>query len=173
MIIMMMIHDDSDDDDDVYNDDDDGYDLSKIAQIIYTVFYCFQIGVMIGFAITACVEAGVMVIIYSIALGEIAQRLRCPNYIDYRHGHGYNTYSYDYDNCYYNSYYRRLTYSEAQVGAALCSLLLILAVLEFFVALASSIYGCNACCCSGPTVQVMIIINEQCSDVHICYQVCH
>jgi len=44
-------------------------------------------------------------------------------------------------------------------GVALNALLLILAVIEFFVAMASSIYACNACCCSGPTT-VQVNINE-------------
>jgi hypothetical protein len=105
---------------------------------------------MIGFAITACVLSATLLIISAISLAEFSRRLHCPK------NYSYNNYNYQYgyrDS--YGCYNYSLKYYHAQVGAALGSLLLILAVVEFFVALASSIYGCNACCTS-PSVQVCI-----------------
>ncbi|KAK3755900.1 hypothetical protein QZH41_010003 [Actinostola sp. cb2023] len=98
------------------------------------------IGTMMGFAVTGCVLTAIMVIISSFAVGELAEVLRCS-----RHP----TYSL-YNDCHYARYKNHLSYSRAEAGVALSTILLLLAIAEFFIALASSIYGCNACCCSAP-----------------------
>jgi hypothetical protein len=115
---------------------------------------------MIGFAVTACVMAFSMLIIYSIALAMFSQRLRCPKDVyptpDYR-SHNY----YVNDDCsQYNQYTRHSypSYSHAQSGVALGSILLILAVVELFVAFASSIYGCMSCCCTSTPGRVQVCI---------------
>ena len=93
-----------------------------------------------GFSITACVLTGVMFICYCVALGQFSHIIRCRN--DYH-------YSW-YDSNYY-CYSRSKRYSAA-VGAGLGSCMLIFSIVMFFVALASSIYCCNAVCCATTTV---------------------
>ena len=90
---------------------------------------------MIGFTATACVFTAVMFIIYCVALSEFSARIRCGE-----DGRGAHVDCYLYDQGY-------ISYDLARAGAGIGSLLLILAIIEFFVALASSIYGCNATCC--------------------------
>ena len=124
----------------------------NVSNIYCTVinFYIFfsvdqQLRCFMGFSITACIISGIMFICYCVAVDYFATALRCRrNNVDYT--------------SYYSSYYSKLCYSESQrnmpsVGAGLGSLLLILSVAEWFVALASSIYCCNATsCCGTPTV---------------------
>ena len=94
-----------------------------------------------GFSITSCVIAGNMFICYCVAVAEFGRTLRCrSNYYEYP----YRTYN--------GCYYSRTTRHEAAVGAGLGSCLLIFSIVEFFVALASSIYCCNAVCCGAPAV---------------------
>ena len=97
-----------------------------------------------GFSVTACVIAGTMFICYCIAVADFAKVLRCKNY-------DYYDYRYDYD-CYYSRYYSSSQRYNARVAAGLGSCQLIFAVVEFFVALASSVYCCNAVCCGAPAV---------------------
>ena len=87
-----------------------------------------------GFSITACVITGIMFICYCVAVGEFANTLRCRRTYEY-----YRYYPY----CYSSS--RRFT---ARNGAGLGSCLLIFSIVEFFVALASSIYCCMGICCN-------------------------
>lgn len=105
---------------------------------------------MIGFSATACVFTGIMFIIYCIAVSEFSQRIRC--------GEDGNRWEI---NCrLYNQ--DHISYSLAKAGAGIGAILLALAIIEFFVALTSSIYGCNASCCgfststTGTVVQVLI-----------------
>lgn len=96
-----------------------------------------------GFSITACVITGIMFICYCVALGQFSHIMRCQKYYNYYDYHGY--------------YSNRLCYSkseryEASVGAGLGSCQLIYSIVVFFVALASSIYCCNAVCCGAPAV---------------------
>ena len=99
-----------------------------------------QLGCFMGFSITACVISGIMFICYCLAVDYFATVLRCRNY------------------SYYSSYgnvfcYSLTTRNNASVGAGVGSVLLILSLVEWFVALASSIYCCNATsCCGTPTV---------------------
>lgn len=94
-----------------------------------------QIGCFMGFSITACVITGVMFICYCFAVGDFARILRCKS--TYSHHFPYRTY------CYSSS--RR---HMAEIGAGLGSCLLIFSLVEFFVALASSIYCCTGICCN-------------------------
>jgi len=95
-----------------------------------------------GFSITACVIAGNMFICYCIAVAHFGEILKCKNtYYDYTY--------YGYYGC---GYYSKSERHNAAVGAGLGSCLLIFAIVEFFVALASSVYCCNAVCCGAPTV---------------------
>lgn len=96
-----------------------------------------QLGCFMGFSITACVITGVMFICYCVAVDEFARTIRC------RETYGYNGYHRYYSNCY--SRIGRLT---ARNGAGLGSCLLIFSLVEFFVALASSIYCCTGICCN-------------------------
>ncbi|XP_068737800.1 uncharacterized protein [Montipora capricornis] len=103
------------------------------------------LGCFMGFSITACVISGIMFICYCVAVDYFATVLRC------RKNNVIHT-------SYYPSYYYGFCYSEskrnmASVGAGVGSVLLILSIVEWFVALASSIYCCNATsCCGTPTV---------------------
>lgn len=111
-----------------------------------------QLGCFMGFSITACVITGIMFISYCFAVGEFAKILRCRS-----------TYRYD-------SYFRRQNcYSlsrrhMAQTGAGLGSGLLIFSLVEFFVALASSIYCCTGVCCNTTpgAVGTVSILNKLC-----------
>ena len=90
-----------------------------------------QIGCFMGFSITACVITGVMFIWYCFAVGYFAKILRCRSSY-YRYFGRY---------CYSSS-----TRHMAENGAGLGSCLLIFSLVEFFVALASSIYCCTGIC---------------------------
>ena len=93
-----------------------------------------------GFAITACVLCGIMFICYCVALGKLASAMECHR----RNSHRIYTYQ---DYC-------GVSYRKAQAGIGLGSVLLIISLMEFFVALTSSIYCCNAVCCGQRTVTV-------------------
>ena len=86
-----------------------------------------------AFAIVSCVLTVIMVICYSAALSNFSARVRARHY--------YDIYHYDYDHLY------GLDYDSAKNGIGLGVCLLILALTEFFIALASSIYCCNTTCC--------------------------
>ena len=94
-----------------------------------------------GFSITACVFAGAMIVCYPIALSELARRMRCDRYWD-----GSRYYSM---NC---------NLSNVRAGIGIDVVLLIIAVVEFSVAIASSIFCCygvctgNCTCCCVPQV---------------------
>ena len=98
-----------------------------------------------GFSITACIFAVVMFICYCAGLAEFAKHIQCRNSVPV-----YNSLSGSYQiNTYcYTDYIRQ----KAKVGAGLGSCQLIFAIVEFFVALSSSIYCCNAGCCGAPSV---------------------
>ncbi|KAJ7315083.1 hypothetical protein OS493_038949 [Desmophyllum pertusum] len=102
------------------------------------------IGCFMGFSITACILTAIMFISYCVALADLNQILRCrqDNWDDYD-SKGYHTNTY----CYSNSYRH-----AAAVGAGIGSCMLIFALVEFILALASSIYCCNAVCCNTPGV---------------------
>ncbi|XP_031574091.1 membrane-spanning 4-domains subfamily A member 8-like [Actinia tenebrosa] len=108
------------------------------------------IGLMIGFSATACVFTGIMFIIYCIALSEFSQRIRCGE-----HGKGTDL------DCRLYGYEENISYSLAKVGAGVGAILLILALVEFFVALTSSVYGCNASCCGTTTTAGVVQANQQ------------
>ena len=97
-----------------------------------------------GFSVTACVIAGTMFICYCIAVSEFAKTIRCRSQ--------YGGYNYPYYKSYYDYCYSSSKRHNAAVGAGLGSCQLIFAIVEFFVALASSIYCCNAVCCGAPAV---------------------
>ena len=103
-----------------------------------------------GFAITACVFAGVMLICCSIALAELSHILRC-----YERNYNYNSHYYYTSIYHHSSYYcSPVSYSRARAGVGIDSILLIIAIVEFAVALASSIYCCNVLCTDTSRVQV-------------------
>ena len=95
-----------------------------------------------GFSIFGCVISGIMFICYCVALAYFNSVLTCKDLI-----FNYNSYYNEYTYCFSSSMRRK-----AAVGAGLGSCLLILAIVEFFVALVSSIYCCNAVCCGAPAV---------------------
>ena len=96
-----------------------------------------------GFSITSCVLVSIMVICYSIALSEFSHRLRYRRYYD--------------SDSYYSYYYA--DYYSSKNGVGLGSCLLILAIVQFFVALTSAIYCCNVFCC-GSTAPVATVSVE-------------
>ena len=99
-----------------------------------------------GFTITACVLCGIMFICYCIALGILASALECHKARLYNHNYFiHHKYAYD---CH------GTTYARAKAGVGIGSVLLIIALLEFFVALTSAIYCCNAVCCGQRTTTV-------------------
>lgn len=104
---------------------------------VFICLFVFQIGLMIGFSATACVFTGIMFIIYCIAVSEFSTRISCGE-----DGKGNQIDCHLYDQGY-------VSYDVAKVGAGVGSILLILALVEFIVALTSSVYGCNATCCGG------------------------
>ncbi|XP_048590605.1 uncharacterized protein LOC116619500 [Nematostella vectensis] len=87
------------------------------------------IGTMIGFAVTACVICGIMIICYSIELSQSSWYLR-------------------------SSYYH---HDSAHAGVGIGVMLLLLALTEFFVGLASAIYGCNNSCTPVTSTQQQVI----------------
>ncbi|KAL9961606.1 hypothetical protein ACROYT_G030578 [Oculina patagonica] len=89
------------------------------------------IGCFMGFSITACVIAGVMFICYCFAVADFARILRCSK--------------------------REM----AANGAGLGSCLLIFSMVEFFLAIASSIYCCAAVCCSTLSGAVGTTVTNQ------------
>lgn len=94
-----------------------------------------------GFSIVICVLTGIMFISYCIALAEFNEIIRCRK-TDWDWEHGY------YGNRYcYSSSYRHL----AAVGLGLSSCMLMFTIVEFILALSSSIYCCNAVCCNAST----------------------
>ena len=110
---------------------------------------CFyqQIGCFMGFSITFCVCSGAMIICNCITLASYSEMKNlCSRYETYSRG-GYNYYSTEYDDCYLRHGFDRDT-AEKVVG--LSSFLLILSLVELFLALASSIYCCRAVCCKSP-----------------------
>ena len=113
-----------------------------------------------GFSITACVLAGTMFICYCIAIGEFAKTIRrCRNgyYDSYNSGY-YDPTAYPYypttENWYNRYYCSRSKRYTASVGAGLGSCQLIFSLVEFFIALASSIFCCNAVCCGADSTSV-------------------
>ncbi|XP_078383169.1 uncharacterized protein LOC144665745 isoform X2 [Oculina patagonica] len=114
------------------------------------------IGCFMGFSITACVIAGVMFICYCFAVADFARILRCRSkYYDYNQHPSYDSY-YNYKYCY--SYSKR---EMAANGAGLGSCLLIFSMVEFFLAIASSIYCCAAVCCSTLSGAVGTTVTNQ------------
>ena len=98
-----------------------------------------------GFSIFGCIISGVMFICYCVALAYFNRVLTCR---DLYQNYDYNTGYYHINTYCYSSSDRR----NAAIGAGLGSFQLICAIVEFFVALASSIYCCNAVCCGAPAV---------------------
>ena len=102
-----------------------------------------------GFSIFACVIAGVMFICYGVTLSEYSKLKECQSKY-FGSGYSYNNYwgrrSYDY--CYDRYGMKRETAANV---AGLGSCLLLFSIVEFFLALASSIYCCAGACCNTPT----------------------
>ena len=107
-----------------------------LVPFLLNLSFNMQLGCFMGFSVTACVITGIMFISYCFAVGEFASILRCRGTYGYGYGY-YRTY------CYSSS--RRYM---ARNGAGLGSCLLIFSLVEFFVALASSIYCCSGICCN-------------------------
>ena len=107
---------------------------------MYLSFGSFeQTGCNMGFSITACVLTAIMFITYCVAITEHSEILRCKH----TRYHGGTIFT--------NTYcYSSRTRHIAAVGTGLGSCLLIFSVVEFFMALASSIYCCGAICCNTP-----------------------
>ena len=107
---------------------------------------CFlsqQIGCFMGFSITACVITGVMFICYCVTLANYSKmKAYCEN--QYRYSDDYNSGFTRYYDCYGRYDFKRKTAANV---AGLGSCLLIFSLVEFFLALASSVYCCTAVCC--------------------------
>ena len=118
-----------------------------------------------GFSITTCILTAIMFISYCVALADLNQILRCrQDNWDYDYESTYHTNTY----CYSNSYRH-----AAAVGAGIGSCMLIFALVEFILALASSIYCCNAVCCNTPgvvgtTVSVLSCIKKH-NKIILCF----
>ena len=113
---------------------------------------CFyqQIGCFMGVSITFCVFSGAMFIYNCITLASYSEMKNlCNRYETYSRG-GYNYYSTEYDDCYLRHGFDRDT---AEKVAGLGSFLLILSLVELFLALSSSIYCCRAVCCNSAAVE--------------------
>ena len=113
---------------------------------------CFyqQIGCFMGVSITICVFSGAMFIYNCITLASYSEMKNlCNRYETYSRG-GYNYYSTEYDDCYLRHGFDRDT---AEKVAGLGSFLLILSLVELFLALSSSIYCCRAVCCNSAAVE--------------------
>ena len=113
-----------------------------------------------GFSIVVCVLTGIMFISYCIALAQFNEIIRCRESGWDRH-HGY------YDNRYcYSSSYRH----TAAVGLGLSSCMLTFTIVEFILALTSSIYCCNAVCCNAST-GVVSTVSVVLTFVYICIEI--
>ncbi|XP_048590607.1 uncharacterized protein LOC116619501 [Nematostella vectensis] len=101
-----------------------------------------MLGTMLGFAVTSCVFSCGMIICYSFALSEWSKYLRDPSP----------------DRPYYYYYYYKYSSQTARTSIGICVVLLLLALTEFFVALASSIYGfINSCIPATSTSQQQMV----------------
>ena len=97
-----------------------------------------------GFSITACIVISIMFICYCVALAQFNEILRCKNSDwDWNHSEGF----YETNTHCYSSRSRHM----AAVGAGIGSCMLIFTIVEFFLALTSSVYCCNAICCNATT----------------------
>ena len=103
-----------------------------------------QLGTFMGFAITACVLAGVMIICYPFALSELAKRMNCYDWYGNR----------QYSRVHYLSIDCNL--SKVRAGIGIDAVLLIIGVVEFSVAIASSVFCCYAVCTGNSRVQVTV-----------------
>ncbi|XP_068705323.1 uncharacterized protein [Montipora foliosa] len=111
------------------------------------------IGCCLGFSISSCVFAAVMFICYCFAIAEFNRLLNNCSWKSYGSSHNSNPY-YSYTTPYYYYTYcspYKVRYN-ASVGAGLSGCQLTFAVVEFAVALASSIYCCSAVCNCAPAV---------------------
>ena len=100
-----------------------------------------------GFSICACVIAGVMFICYAVTLSHYSKLKHCER--TYFGGYYHSSYYYrGYDYCYSKYDMDRET---AVNVAGLGSCLLIFSIVEFFLALAASIYCCAGVCCDTPS----------------------
>ena len=113
----------------------------------FFLFFNQQIGCFMGFSIAGCVLSGAMFICYCITLAHYSQmKAYCSNRY---YNNDYSRF-YNYRDCYTRYNFRRDTAANV---AGLGSCLLIFSLVEFFLALASSIYCCMAvCCCTSPGV---------------------
>ncbi|XP_066022977.1 uncharacterized protein [Pocillopora verrucosa] len=117
-------------------------------------------GCFIGFSITGCAFSGQMFIGYSITLSFYSKmKAYCSN----------SYFNHDYDSFYNNrDCYRTYGFHRdtAANGAGLGSCLLLLSLVEFFLALASSMYCCTAVgCCFSTGVVSTTITNQQLMNV--------
>ncbi|KAL9961611.1 hypothetical protein ACROYT_G030583 [Oculina patagonica] len=98
------------------------------------------IGCYMGFSIFACVIAGVMFICYCVTLADYSKLKHCQAKYFYNDNWPYRSYDYCHDK------YHMKRDTAANV-AGLGSCLLIFSIVEFFLAIAASIYCCAAVCC--------------------------
>ena len=121
--------------------------MFQLRVFFFFLFFNQQIGCFMGFSIAGCVLSGAMFICYCITLAHYSQmKAYCSNrYYNYDYDRVYN-----YRDCYTRYNFRRDTAANV---AGLGSCLLIFSLVEFFLALASSIYCCTAVgCCTSPGV---------------------
>ena len=121
--------------------------------VFFFLFFNQQIGCFMGFSIAGCVLSGAMFICYCITLAHYSQmKAYCSNrYYNYDYDRVYN-----YRDCYTRYNFRRDTAANV---AGLGSCLLIFSLVEFFLALASSIYCCTAVGCCSSTGVVNTVSN--------------
>jgi len=101
-----------------------------------------------GFSIFACVIAGVMFICYAVTLSDYSSLKHCERTY-YNNDNYYSSYGYwSYTNCYDKFNMDRETAANV---AGLGSCLLIFSIVEFFLALAASVYCCASVCCNTPS----------------------
>lgn len=99
---------------------------------------------MIGLAVCSTILSGIIIVIYLIQLFEFSERLRCPK-------DEYPTPSSSYSSwdslCsrYHQNRDWHVTIREAEIGVVSSCFLVVAAGIEFFLALVTSMYGCNVC----------------------------
>ncbi|XP_031574090.1 uncharacterized protein LOC116307903 isoform X2 [Actinia tenebrosa] len=101
------------------------------------------IGAMIGLAVCSAIFSGIVMVFYIMALSEFSERLRCPE--DDYPTHSPSSSSYFLCSRYNQNRRWHVTFYQAEVGAVSCCFLIIAAGFEFFLALMTAMYGCNAC----------------------------
>lgn len=94
---------------------------------------------MIGLAVCSTIMSGIVIVLYLVALAESTKILRCPGNV--------NPTLSSYDSIcrrYHGNSSWHVTFTQAEIDAVSSCFLIIAAAIEFFLALVTSMYACNA-----------------------------